>query len=191
MRTQPEENDFAGCSNASPRVCSSEMLTEENLRKLLRLKRYERPADPEYFQKFLAEFQRRQRAELLRTPYRTLLAERLVNIVREFEMPRLAYAGALGVFALLVALLFMQPEVPSQPGANAQIAYNEPSQTPLVAGKADAAGSVGRHGGMLLDGITLPQAQAVPVSRQNFTVSEPPRYVLDARPVSYEATFSF
>ncbi len=47
----------------------------EHIRRLIALKRYETPGD-EYFEQFLKDFQKRQRAELLRMPAHRLLLDR-------------------------------------------------------------------------------------------------------------------
>ena len=62
--------------------------------KLLRLKRYEQPP-PGYFDDFLHEFQRRQRAEALRQPSWAALWERIASIAPTFRVPQFAYAAIL------------------------------------------------------------------------------------------------
>ena len=69
------------------------MLNESDIQKLLRLKRYEQPA-PEYFDKFLHDFHRRQRAELLRQPAWKIVLERVETFFSEHSMGRYAYATA-------------------------------------------------------------------------------------------------
>ena len=69
------------------------MLNDSDIQKLLRLKRYEQPA-PEYFDKFLQDFHRRQRSELLRQPAWKIVLERVETFFSEHSMGRYAYATA-------------------------------------------------------------------------------------------------
>jgi hypothetical protein len=138
----------------------------DEIQKLLRLKRYEQPS-PDYFERFLDEFQERQRAELLRQPTLVLLWERLLNAFPEFHVPRLAYAGAVVAAVILstVILVSQQGETP----AGASLALNQPPPSVNVLPLGD-------------------NRLVVPVSsRSEF----PPHYVLEARPASYESPYSF
>lgn len=86
------------------------MKNETDLSKLIRLKKYEHPGDA-YFEGFLEEFQRRQRAELLRRSTVSIFMERVAAYVSDFGSPRaLATAGA---FCLaLVGLVLSQRLLP-------------------------------------------------------------------------------
>lgn len=67
--------------------------------KLIGLKRYETPGE-EYFERFLKDFQERQRSELLRLSVDTLLRDRFSAWVDGVpRMLRLALAGAAAVIA--------------------------------------------------------------------------------------------
>jgi hypothetical protein len=79
----------------------------DNLEQLLALKRYEQP-DGEYFAEFLREFQRRQRAELLRGRSWGMLWERLGSWFSDLGGVKWAYAGG-AAYALLLAGLFFWP----------------------------------------------------------------------------------
>ena len=137
-----------------------------DVHRLLRLKRYEHPT-PDYFERFLDEFQERQRAELLRQPTWKLLWERVLNAFPDFHVPRLAYAGV-GVAAVMLSsiIMFSQQEETSS-GAMLALGDPRPTVNVLPAGQGD---------------IRLPSS-----SRSEF----PPHYVLEARPVSYESPYSF
>lgn len=82
-------------------------MTDQELSKLLKLKKAETPGE-EYFSQFLTEFHRYQRAEILREP---TFSEKLSNwFTQLLPTPRMAYAGsfaliliAVGTFALLPA----------------------------------------------------------------------------------------
>ncbi len=65
---------------------------QEEISKLLRLKRFEQPP-PEYFEKFLQEFKDRQRSQLLREPAWRIAWDRLCAFFGE-QMPVAASARA-------------------------------------------------------------------------------------------------
>lgn len=138
----------------------------DEIQKLLRLKRYEQPS-PDYFERFLSEFQQRQRAELLHRPALSLLWERVVNAFPDFHVPRLAYAGVAAAAVVLSAAILLTQQEDGPTGAS--FALNEPPPSVNVLPLGD---------GQL----------RVPVSsRSEF----PPHYVLEARPASYESPYSF
>ena len=159
-------------------------ISEDQIGKLLRLKKYEQPP-PGYFDNFLHEFHRRQRDELLRQPLWRICLERAHNFMLQLDVRSLAsYPTA--VAAMLVCAAILSLKVYQQP-ETARVA----SQSPLT--------------------LTVPvNAEqewnlASPVSTQIFRTqplrsfresaqthrAAPPRYVLDSVPVSYEATFRF
>ncbi|MFZ9920933.1 MAG: hypothetical protein ACO3GO_06015 [Terrimicrobiaceae bacterium] len=71
-------------------------MDNNDISKLLRLKRYEQPP-PEYFENFLAEFQLRQRAEVIHRPFFQIAWDRLCRFLTPPSMPRLAMAGSFAV----------------------------------------------------------------------------------------------
>ncbi len=137
----------------------------QDVHKLLRLKRYEMPSS-DYFERFMDEFHRRQRAELISRPTLSILFERFMNAFPEFHVPRMAYATvAAAAVALSALILFNQQE--SGASSSGSFALNSPTVT------------------------TLPSAQGdvrFPVSLRS---DLPPHYVLETRPVSYESPYSF
>lgn len=136
-----------------------------DVHKLLRLKRYETPSS-DYFERFLDDFHRRQRAELISRPTLHILFERFMNAFPEFHVPRMAYASvAVAAVALSALILFNQR---ADESASPSFALNSsPTVTSLPAGLGDVR---------------------MPVSMRS---DLPPHYVLEARPVSYESPYSF
>ena len=162
-------------------------MTDEQLRALLRLKRHEQPPAG-YFDKLLADIHRRQRTELLRLPLWKIALDRVRNFFGERNMGHLAYAGAMGVVALcgagLMGLLTPGKVVPASVGpALAQV--SAPASAPAK---------------ILVNLLSLdhsaPQLEAAKfqtVTPRTGGVRQP-RYIIDARPPSYEAStvsFSF
>ena len=137
-----------------------------NVSKLLRLKRYEKPP-PAYFDNFLREFQRRQRAEALRRPTWAGLWDRITSIAPTFRVPQFAYATILVLAA----------------GASALIVTQQPAGT---LAKADAS----RTSFSLTASKPVTITDTLPVSAQTGG-SLPSHYVLQPRPVSNEQPLSF
>jgi len=135
-----------------------------DVHKLLRLKRYEMPSS-DYFERFLDEFHRRQRAELISRPTLSILFERVMNAFPDFHVPRMAYA-AVGVAAVMLSavILFQQQDTGAPAGS---FALNSPTVSHLPAVQGD---------------IRLPVS-----ARPDL----PPHYVLETRPVSYASPYSF
>ena len=71
-------------------------MDNDNISKLLRLKRYEHPP-AEYFENFLTEFQLRQRAEVIHRPFFQIAWDRLCHLLAPPNFPRLAMAGSFAV----------------------------------------------------------------------------------------------
>src|SRR5687767_10506646 len=86
-------------------------LTDQDIATLLRLKRHEQPP-PGYFDNFLHEFHRRQRAELLRQPLWRIALQRAHDFMFQLNVPSLssypAAFAALVVGAAVVALQVTQ-----------------------------------------------------------------------------------
>ena len=154
-----------------------------DIQKLLRLKRYERPA-PGHTESFLREFQRRQRNELLRRPLWKLALERFQVFLRECGLGNLAYAGATA--GLLVFAAGTMVELSHQ---RQSVAVTAPAAAEAMAAKQLISAA---H--LALDTraepfLLSPGPDAFEVS----TVADVsrPRYVIDARPASYEPPASF
>lgn len=156
------------------------MSDNNDIQKLLRLKRFEQPP-PQYFEKFLEEFQRRQRSELLRQPLWQIACDRFQAFFSEHSLPRFAYAGAMAAVLILAVItsvnilapvpagLVAQSDTPSRPVSSVQTPFGLDSRVRMPA-LADFSNQKARM-------ATVSTAQ--------------PHYVIDARPVSYELSSSF
>ena len=78
------------------------------VQQLLRLKRYEKPAE-DYVEEFVTAFHERQRSELLKQSARGLLWERATTYWENLAAPKWGAAAA-AVIALLAAGWWMSPE---------------------------------------------------------------------------------
>lgn len=150
------------------------MPDETELQKLLRLKRYEKPA-PEYFDGFLRDFHRRQRAELLRQPAWKIVLERLETLFSEHSLGRSAYAMATAVVLVCA-------------GIASYGILNSGSSTPTLAAHPRTESEFAINASV----SPLPDLNGTPAtSAQSYAQASNPRYVIDARPVSYERPSSF
>ena len=143
------------------------MSPEEQISKLLRLKRYEQPR-PGYFEDFLLEFQARQRAELIRRPLWEIAWDRLVSLAPSFQVPRLAYAAIVALAVAASATIIVRPHAPVSTGA-------------LAANRSTLSLTPSRP-------VTI--GESVPVTLTS-TGSPSVHYVLPTRPVSYASSRSF
>ena len=153
--------------------------SHELIRKLLAERREIRPPDG-YVDDFLERFHRRQQSEMLRTPAWKLAWERVGAAFAEFQVPRAAYAGAFAAFVVAAVIAIGLPEPRSATTAVAQA--EAPPAPALAMTLAPPAAE------MVLSAV---MPQAAPVVRVSGGAPVPPRYVLDARPVSHDPPFSF
>jgi hypothetical protein len=161
-------------------------MTDEQLSALLRLKRHETPP-PGYFDQLLADVHRRQRAELLQRPLWKIALERFQTFFGEHSMGPYSYAGVVASAVAAVALVV---------GAVNWLPSHTGSGDSLAAIGAPPEQQEARH-------LTLPiikpgqvlsaQAQPYPDAPRfaEALSKRQPRYVIDARPVSYERPSSF
>ena len=142
-------------------------MSHEPMHRVIRLKRYEKPPEG-YFDNFLRDFHRRQRAELLKPSLATLLLERLHGILGEIRVPAMAYAGATVVAVVAsIAILGLpghsQGEKPRAFAASPAQATRRPALPPLR-----RAGQCGR-------------GRPFPIKP----------FILNARPANHESPLSF
>ena len=161
-------------------------LNEDQIGKLLRLKKYEQPP-PGYFDNFLHEFHRRQRDELLRQPVWRIALQRAQDFMFRLNIPGLAsypaMATALVVCAAVISLkVYQTPETVNVAAQN---------RVPVVATTTlpDSQWSLSKPVTTRDLGPSL--VRTVKDSSKTHRVAAPPRYVLDSTPVSYEAAFRF
>ncbi len=125
---------------------------------------------PEYFDHFLREFQRRQRAALIHRPLPEIIWDRIASIAPNFRVPQFAYAATAAAAVAVATVLFM----PST-GKVAGFAKNSYSSVRPFSLNTSAPVQVG---------------DLMPVSTQA-SGSLPAHYVLQPRPVSYDKPVSF
>ena len=163
-------------------------MEDENkeLQILLRLKKYEKPPQgfEEYGERFLREFHRRQRWEETRTNGWMDLWSRFSGYLENLTVPRYAYATALAAFgAVALAINGIQPSS---------------SETQMVAAVTAAPVVRSAHSALALNS-PLDLSDLEVQSQLNLGSSATnaanrdvqPRYILDTRPASYDAAFSF
>ena len=162
-------------------------MTEEQLRALLRLKRYEQPPAG-YFDQLLTDIHRRQRTQILNQSLWRIGWERLQTFFSEHSMGSVSYAATMAALLVLgigcIGLL--------TPGANPSRTVNPsslaktqpvPPRSPVFSLQPDA------HAASQFAQSPAPSQNSVRPVRTSPTHS--PRYVIDARPASYEPSFSF
>ena len=159
-------------------------LDENDIGTLLRLKRHEQPP-PGYFDGFLHEFHRRQRAELLRQPAWKVALQRVHDFMFELNVPalgsgRAAFAAVLICAAALSLKVYQTPDA----GDGALTAQNA---TAMKTG--DSAWSLSTP--VSTRDLDLPTFRTPTQSAKTHGSTATPRYVLDSTPVSYEASFRF
>jgi hypothetical protein len=162
-------------------------LNEEQIGKLLRLKKYEQPP-PAYFENFLHEFHRRQRDELLKQPVWRIALQRAQDFVFRLNIPGLASYPALAT-ALVVCAAVISLKVYQTPETVNIAAQNRVPVVATTTTLPDAQWSLSNPVTTRALGPSL--VRTVKDSSTTHRVAAPPRYVLDSTPVSYEAAFRF
>lgn len=153
---------------------------EEKLQQLLKLKRHESPGQP-YFDHFLAEFHRYQRADLLETPskwqewkeyFRDLLVARPAR--------SLAYGSSFAAVAVLAVVGLSSSLVPTGEGLSLASDLSVGALTSSSNRYAEATEEALRH------------IEVQPVSLSAFDRDfNAPRFVTGERTLAYENTVAF
>jgi len=166
--------------------------SDEEIGKLLRLKRHEQPP-PGYFDNFLHEFHRRQRAELLKQPLWRIALQRAHDFMFQLNVPSLtSYPAAAAAVMVCAAVLTLNVYRAPETNGGPTVAVVQPA-IPVTAATADDDGPA--------LSLSAPVSRTRPIAAQTFRMPEPsaqthgraatPRYVLDSTPVSYEASLRF
>jgi hypothetical protein len=157
---------------------------DNEIARLLRLKRYEQPP-PGYFEDFLHEFHRRQRDEMLRQPLWRICLERAHGLMLRLDARSLASYPA-AVTAVLLCAAVISLKIYQQPEA-VSVALQSP---PVLSVPANAEEELTLASPGIVRIRTQP-LRSINESAQTHRAAAPPRYVLDSVPVSYEPTFRF
>jgi hypothetical protein len=158
---------------------------DNEIARLLRLKRYEQPP-PGYFENFLHEFHRRQRDEMLRQPLWRICLERAHGFMFRLDVRSLASYPA-AVAAVLICAAVISLKIYQQP-ETARVALQSP---PALAAPASAEGEWSLASPVAAQIFRTQPVRSFNESAQTHRAAAPPRYVLDSVPVSYEPTFRF
>jgi len=167
---------------------------DNEIAKLLRLKRYEQPP-PGYFENFLHEFHRRQRDELLREPVWRICLDRAHDFMARLNLPALtsypAAVTAVLVCAAVISLKLYQTPAPAGLAAQDRSASGGQPRQVFAAptNNADAGWTLASP--VATRFFSAPSPRNPTESALTHTSATPPRYVLDSVPVSYETTFKF
>jgi hypothetical protein len=160
---------------------------DNEIARLLRLKRYEQPP-PGYFENFLHEFHRRQRDELLRQPLWRICWERAHEFMFRWDVrPLASYPAA--VAAVLVCAAVVSLKIYQEPQTSNVALQNSPALSEAANGDSEWT---------LASPVATRIFRTQPLHSFDQRVQThsrsrgiPPRYVLDSVPVSYESNFRF
>ena len=155
---------------------------DRDLAALLRLKRYEQPP-PEYFDNFLHEFHRRQRAELLKQPLWRIAVQRVQDFMFQLNMSTLtSYPAAATAVVVCAAVLSLKVYQAPDAAVNNYASVRVEQQAALPVAHTDESWSLSTP-------VTRDSALFRNVNegiQTHRATAQQPRYVLDSTPVSYE-----
>jgi hypothetical protein len=161
---------------------------DRDIATLLRLKRYEQPP-PGYFDNFLHEFHRRQRAELLKQPLWRLALQRTQDFMFQLNLSTLtSYPAAATAVVVCAAVLTLKVYQAPDAGMNNVASVRVEQQTPLQVADT-SAWSLSTTPVVTRDfGSFRNVSEGIQTHR---STTAQPRYVLDSTPVSYEPSLRF
>jgi hypothetical protein len=157
-------------------------MNDEQLRALLRLKRFEQPPEG-YYGDLLARIHDRQRNELLRRSVFQIALDRIQTLFSTHSMSPVQFAGAMACL-LLGGIATIQTAFPDPSPTRTMAAARPPLQSSAF--QTAAARTPGQHSA---DPHALSNEQFLRQSRARTVPVR--RYVIDPRPASYEPSFSF
>ncbi len=161
-------------------------LNDNEIGKLLRLKRFEQPP-PGYFEDFLHEFHRRQRDALLREPLWRLFLQRTHDFMFRLNVRSLAsYPVAAAAVLVCAAVISFRIYQTPQP---VNLAQQVPVTISPRISNVESDWSLARP--IATRDFSSPLFRSVKESAQAHRAAATPRYVLDSTPVSYEPAFTF
>jgi len=163
------------------------MLDEQQLQKLLRIKRFEQPP-PWYFDRALIEFHRRQREELLPRSATSIWWERFVSGLGNFRVPSYTFGAAFGAFVVVATIVGSGLWAPYKEATDLSVnraVLSRPETQEVAVNRLALSGK--------LDWAKFDHSASTPKVVPSIRPSQTalPRYVLDGRPASYKASFSF
>jgi hypothetical protein len=161
---------------------------DRDIATLLRLKRYEQPP-PGYFDNFLHEFHRRQRAELLKQPLWRIAIQRAQDFMFQLNLSTLtSYPAAATAVVVCAAVLTLKvAQTPDASMSNVASVRVE-QQTPLAVASANESWSLSTPVSRDFGSASF---RNVSEGVQTHRPAAQPRYVLDSTPVSYEPSLRF
>jgi hypothetical protein len=165
---------------------------DQTISKLLRLKRFEQPPAG-YYDAFLREFQERQRAELLKRPVWRIFLDR-IEVMREeyLTFSNLSYgAASAAVLAVAAVLSFNMLAHPGTGVGSSAATLAAQVNVPVSEENLRLASAPVPMNAALTPQIRIPEALLESSYVNPVPGDQPPRYILDARPASYEIPFSF
>ena len=148
---------------------------------LLRLKRFEQPP-PEYFDEFLRDFHRKQREELLKKSVWQIAWNRVEAFFAESRVSQFGYAGATAAVLWFAGASILQAPV-DQGGA--KVANATVSARATNSGAALSLKPTNNEA--FLEALDTKLAEAA----AGGSIANQTRYIMDARPASYEPPSSF